>query len=128
MAKCGRSGIIIVCRPSQFARFIVLRHDHGGVINGIRDLYPELLPLDGYNPIDESAYVAETQVRRVLRESAGMLSDEQIARVMCLLKEHRREIWTYKDMGCVDVSDRLNEMYGTNGSSQNGDDGGLHHD
>ncbi|MEE8608960.1 MAG: hypothetical protein V3S55_15255 [Nitrospiraceae bacterium] len=36
-------GFWIVCRPSQFARFIVYRHESGQCINGIKDLEPELI-------------------------------------------------------------------------------------
>lgn len=35
-------GFDIICRPSQFARFIVRRHEKGDCINGIRDLNPVL--------------------------------------------------------------------------------------
>lgn len=37
-----QNGFNIVCRPSQFARFIVYRHDADECINGIKDLAPVL--------------------------------------------------------------------------------------
>ncbi len=37
------NGFTIRCRPSQFARFIVYRHEMGNCINGIRDLNPRLV-------------------------------------------------------------------------------------
>lgn len=36
-------GFQIVCRPDQFARFIVLRYEAGECINGIKDLSPKLV-------------------------------------------------------------------------------------
>lgn len=38
-----RNGFYIICRPSQFARFIVFRHEDGECINGIKDLEPEII-------------------------------------------------------------------------------------
>ena len=36
-------GFHVICRPSQFARFIVLRCEADECINGVKDLSPELL-------------------------------------------------------------------------------------
>lgn len=36
-------GFDILCRPSQFARFIVIRHEIGDCINGVRDLDPKIV-------------------------------------------------------------------------------------
>ena len=57
------SGFWIVARPSQFARFIILRHKWGNCINGVRDLQPELI--DGDPPTDLYQIIAdETGIRR----------------------------------------------------------------
>lgn len=43
---CAHSqGFNIICRPSQFARFIVFRHEYGECINGVRDLDPKIVQL-----------------------------------------------------------------------------------
>ncbi len=46
------NGFEIECRPSQFGRFIVLRHDANEGINGVRDLEPRIVqpskPMDVY--------------------------------------------------------------------------------
>ncbi len=36
-------GFWITCRPSQFARFIVYRHEAGECVNGIKDLKPKIV-------------------------------------------------------------------------------------
>lgn len=62
------NGFWIKCRPSQFARFIVYRHQDGDCINGIRDLQPQLVePVDVYAQIANETGVTHDTVRRVLR-------------------------------------------------------------
>lgn len=39
----SEEGLMFVCRPSQFARFIVHRHDLFQGVNGVKDLAPELI-------------------------------------------------------------------------------------
>lgn len=62
------NGFWIVCRPSQFARFIVDRHETGHCINGIRDLTPKIIGTDESDFYGEIALVAgvdRNTVRRV---------------------------------------------------------------
>ncbi len=62
-------GFDIICRPSQFARFIILRHEMGNCINGIRDLEPKLIEVpDMYAEIADATGVDREAVRRVLNE------------------------------------------------------------
>lgn len=60
-----RDGFYILCRPSQFARFIVYRNDAGECINGIRDLHPEIIDPDHFNKA--VAKVAGASLREVTR-------------------------------------------------------------
>lgn len=60
-------GLTIVCRPSQFARFMIYRNA-AGIQNGFKDLHAELLP-EPPDPLDGVAKVVgipAKQVRRVL--------------------------------------------------------------
>ncbi len=52
-------GFDIVCRPSQFARFIVLRMDAGCGVNGIKNLHPVILD-EEISPF----YVAAENIQR----------------------------------------------------------------
>lgn len=62
-------GFWIVCRPSQFARFIIRRHEWGDCINGIRDLKPELIddyrPKSWYETVGDSLGLSRGTVERV---------------------------------------------------------------
>lgn len=50
----GNDGVQVICRPSQFARFIILRNEYGGN-NSIKDLQPELFqPAIVAEPLDVS--------------------------------------------------------------------------
>jgi hypothetical protein len=40
---CNDRRLTIICRPSQFARFLILR-DRAGIANGFKELEPELIP------------------------------------------------------------------------------------
>jgi len=61
-------GFEIICRPSQFARFIIYRHEAGECINGIRDLQPELVEADDrYTAIANSTGVHRAAVKLVLQ-------------------------------------------------------------
>ena len=52
MIQNHSDGFTILCRPSQFARFIVYRHDANECINGIKDLRPEIVPkMDVYDKV-----------------------------------------------------------------------------
>lgn len=71
------NGFWIVCRPSQFARFIVRRHEWGDCINGIRDLKPEVI--DDYKEKDWSEVLGDKigiTSRAVLRVAAALGYDE----------------------------------------------------
>ncbi len=60
-------GFHITCRPSQFARFIVLRHEAGECINGIRDLNPKIVdqPTDLYDEAATITGISRADVKRV---------------------------------------------------------------
>jgi len=47
----NREGLGIICRPSQFARFIVNRAELKMGVNGIQDLRPKLMMEDEIDPI-----------------------------------------------------------------------------
>ncbi len=51
----NEQGFEIVCRPDQFARFIVLRYQAGECVNGIKDLTPKFFrgPIDPPDVYDE---------------------------------------------------------------------------
>lgn len=71
-------GFDIVCRPSQFARFIILRHEKGDCINGIRDLAPKLQqPLTLYDRIGAIADCSADTAKRVML-AAGYSSGGQM--------------------------------------------------
>lgn len=63
-------GVRIRCRPSQFARFIVLRHLAGECSNGIRDLDPRLVDGDWtiVRDVAKAAGVHEHLAERVLAQ------------------------------------------------------------
>lgn len=82
--ECGRlmdenpDGFTVVCRPSQFARFIIFRHMYGQCINGVRDLRPELLSEEDLGPYVEVArklHMDLSCVKKVAR-ALGFVSDE----------------------------------------------------
>lgn len=50
----GNRGLEVICRPSQFGRFVILRNE-SGTANSIKDLEPELFfPKPAESPIDVS--------------------------------------------------------------------------
>lgn len=65
-------GFWIVCRPSQFARFIIARCDAAECVNGVRDLQPALfVPSDEVSTIreglrDQGRGVSVVDIRAVL--------------------------------------------------------------
>ncbi len=65
------NGFEIECRPSQFARFIILRHDANEGINGIRDLEPRIVQppehTDVYQRVAERLDLCPDVVRAVAR-------------------------------------------------------------
>lgn len=74
------TGFTIICRPSQFARFIVLRHTAGECINGIRDLVPELVDpsaVDPYRCVADKSGVSLDDVRCVLN-AVGFTGEHQL--------------------------------------------------
>lgn len=73
------NGFTIVCRPSQFARFIIFRYMYGNCINGVRDLEPELQPKDNFDPYARAArelHMEQSCVRRVA-EALGFVPSEK---------------------------------------------------
>lgn len=61
-------GFWIVCRPSQFGRFIVYRHVYGDCINGIRDLQPDvMMEPDLFGDIAEDVGICRRDVSAVAR-------------------------------------------------------------
>ncbi len=65
----GSYGFGITCRPEQFARFIVVLHEIGNCINGIRDLEPRYVPQceqhDIYSHIADILCISRYNVERV---------------------------------------------------------------
>jgi hypothetical protein len=63
-------GITIICRPSQFARFMIYRND-AGIKNGFMDLKPELIePQEKQDPLDllaEAAKISRHDAANVAR-------------------------------------------------------------
>lgn len=52
--RYANDGLEVICRPSQFARFVILRNEYGGN-NSIKDLQPELfVPAISAQPLDVS--------------------------------------------------------------------------
>lgn len=41
--RASAHGVLVICRPSQFARFLILRNEYGGE-NGFKNLYAKLVP------------------------------------------------------------------------------------
>lgn len=66
-------GFTILCRPEQFARFIVHRNDIGECINGIKDLEPKIVAAhdDNYGYIAEETGVGRHVVELVLKAAMG---------------------------------------------------------
>ena len=64
-------GFSIVCRPDQFADFIIRRNDAGECINGIKDLDPKYVKSssidDPYDCIARCTDVSRDDVKRVLQ-------------------------------------------------------------
>ncbi len=73
-------GFHILCRPSQFARFIIRRHEAGECINGIRDLAPTLLSEwnDPSYEISRRIGVNLETVRAVLRAFDSDIVDDRV--------------------------------------------------
>ena len=68
----GPEGFTILCRPSQFARFIVYRCDTLECINGVRDLKPQLVDaMTHIKDISDDAGVSISLVTRVLNALEG---------------------------------------------------------
>ena len=62
------AGFAILCRPSQFARFIVRRYEADECINGIKDLRPEIVhTMDVYEDAARKAGTSRATVLSVLR-------------------------------------------------------------
>ena len=62
-------GFQIVCRPSQFGRFIVIRNEIGNCINGISDLAPEIfIPEDKLQVIADRYHIAYNVMKRIHRD------------------------------------------------------------
>lgn len=71
------NGFYITCRPSQFARFIVFRHEDGNCINGIKDLEPEIIKaeLDYYDHIVSLTGVRRSDVKNVIAAFGYSIDD-----------------------------------------------------
>ena len=64
----NRNGFDIVCRPSQFGRFITYRYTHSECVNGVRDLKPKLIKKPSlYDKLAEKANVHKDDVKAVLQ-------------------------------------------------------------
>ncbi len=62
------AGFGILCRPSQFARFIVHRYEADECINGIKDLRPEIVyAVDVYQDAAHKVGISRATVLSVLR-------------------------------------------------------------
>jgi hypothetical protein len=102
MAKNSYNGFQIVCRPSQFARFIVYRFDTDECINGIKDLAPELFtPTTVY---DDVAGVINLRGR----DFSSDLSGEEVREIV-LLFEKLAKSRDLDDIESVDVSGRAHD-------------------
>ena len=81
-------GFWIICRPSQFARFIIYRAETGEGINGIKDLQPELFvpepKRDAYDLLSEAAGLG-SQGFRMAKSVAGALglTEDDIRDKLC---------------------------------------------
>ena len=63
------SGFSIICRPSQFARFVVYRYEADECINGMKDLRPVIVDAHEFDPqqeVADSVGVSKAVVMRVL--------------------------------------------------------------
>ncbi len=66
MMRWHPEGFTILCRPSQFGRFIVYRYDTNECINGVKDLQPEVIPKpDVYDDVSRITGVERDSVKRV---------------------------------------------------------------
>lgn len=92
-------GFTIVCRPSQFARFIVYRADANECINGVKDLKPELFkPRNLYTELSEQFSVSECTVKglaRALGYAHG--GDSHVAGPQCNFVDVSKNPHTYSD-------------------------------
>ncbi len=84
-------GFHIVCRPSQFARFIVYCHEAGECINGIRDLDPGLGPVMK----EQSLY------DKIAVKFLAQVCEETTRAILCEADVHNRLV---KTEGTFDVS------------------------
>lgn len=67
IALDNRNGFDIICRPSQFGRFMVYRMEIGTGINGMKDLNPQVFtPEDAIGRIARSSGVCREHVEKVL--------------------------------------------------------------
>lgn len=73
----GTSGFWIVCRPSQFARFLIYRNE-AGLKNGFMDLAAKLQPACGADPITQLAADASVSFMLTQRvvQALGMSKDD----------------------------------------------------
>ncbi len=73
-------GFEIECRPSQFARFIILRYQMNEGINGIRDLKPKIVqpskPMDAYQRVAEKLDLAPYGGAGLVRTIIMCMHDE----------------------------------------------------
>lgn len=60
-------GFTIVCRPDQFAKFIVLRYEADECVNGVKDLNPKFVDRDHdlYEDIADATGVSRDDVKKV---------------------------------------------------------------
>lgn len=74
-------GFEVECRPSQFARFIVLRYQANEGINGIRDLEPKMGPptehKDIYERVSDTCGLSVIEVKNVARLLHGYMNHDQ---------------------------------------------------
>lgn len=84
MSSNSEHGFHILCRPSQFARFIVLRMEVGCIINGIKDLKPRIVD-------EEQASVFNVAAREIKHKYGIIVS-------LCAIESIIRDITTEENL------------------------------
>ena len=92
----------IICRPSQFARFIVYRNEFGDCVNGIKDLNPKIIAKPNmFSDLERATGVPARDVELVLQA----YMDHKAQKVFGNIEEIER---SYPNT-CIDVSDNFDK-------------------